>query len=232
MKKVPKHIGIILDGNRRFAKKLMLKPWQGHEWGAKKIEKLLDWCKELDIRELTLYAFSIYNFNRPEKEFNYLMNLFEKEFKKTKDDERLFKDKIKINFVGRIWMFPEKVQKEMKELMELTKDHDKYIINFAMAYGGKTEVVDAAKKIAEQVKKGELDIDKINIETFGKNLYFNDDVDLIIRTSGEQRTSDFIPWQGANAEWIFVEKNWPDFEKEDFIKCLEEYSRRDRRIGK
>ncbi len=230
--RVPKHVGIILDGNRRFAKKLLLKPWMGHEWGAKKIEKLFDWSLELKIKELTLYAFSIYNFNRPKKEFDYLMNLFEKEFKRTKTDERIFKNKIKINFIGRIWMFPEKVQKEMKDLMELTKNHDNLIVNFAMAYGGKTEVIDATKKIAEQVKKGELDIDKINMETFSKNLYFNEDVDLIIRTSGERRTSDFLPWQGANAEWIFLEKYWPEFEKEDFVKCIEEYSKRDRRIGK
>lgn len=230
--KVPRHVGIVLDGNRTFAKKLMLKPWMGHEWGAKKVEKLLDWCKELDIKELTLYAFSIYNFDRPKKEFDYLMKLFRKEFERCKDDKRIYENKIRINFVGRIWMFPEEVQKAMKEIMEKTKKHDKYIVNFAMAYGGKTEVIDAAKKIAEQVKSGKLDIDKINEETFGKNLYFNDNVDLIIRTSGQIRTSDFLPWQGANAEWIFVEKYWPEFEKEDFVKCLEEYSKRSRRFGK
>lgn len=232
MKRVPNHIGIILDGNRTFAKKLMLKPWKGHEWGAKKIEKLFDWCKELDIRELTLYAFSIYNFNRPKKEFDFLMNLFEKEFKKCKTDKRIFENKVKMNFIGRIWMFPEKVQKEMKELMELTKDHDKFVVNFAMAYGGKTEVIDATKKIAEQVKEGKLDIDKINEDVFSKNLYFNDDVDLIIRTSGQIRTSDFLPWQGANAEWIFVEKCWPEFEKEDLVNCIKEYNDRERRFGK
>jgi len=230
--KVPRHIGIILDGNRRFAKKLMIKPWMGHEWGAKKVEKILDWCKELGIKETTLYAFSVYNFNRPKKEFDYLMNLFKKEFKKAQKDERIYKNKIRFNFVGRIWMFPKEVQKEMKELMELTKDHDQYIVNFAMAYGGKAEVIDAAKKIAEQVKSGKLDIDKINEETFSKNLYFNNDVDLIIRTSGERRTSDFLPWQGANAEWIFIEKTWPEFEKEDLMNAIEDYSNRERRFGK
>ncbi len=230
--KVPKHIGIILDGNRRFAKRLMLKPWMGHEWGARKVEKLLEWCAELGIKELTLYCFSVYNFNRPKEEFAYLMNLFKKELNRTKKDERIYKNKIKINFIGRVWMFPEEIQKEMKELMELTNDHNKHTVNFAMAYGGKTEVIDAAKKIAQQVKEGKLDIDKINEETFGKSLYFNDDVDLIIRTSGEIRTSDFLPWQGANAEWIFVEKYWPEFEKEDFIKCVEEYAKRGRRLGR
>ncbi len=230
--RVPKHVGIILDGNRTFAKRLMLKPWKGHEWGARKVEKLLEWCIELKIKELTLYAFSIYNFNRPKKEFDFLMNLFEKEFKRIKNDERIFKNKIKLNFIGRTWMFPEKVQKEMKELVKLTKNHDNLIVNFAMAYGGKTEVIDAVKKIAEQVKEGELDINKINEETFGKNLYLNDNVDLIVRTSGQIRTSDFLPWQGANAEWIFIEKCWPEFEKEDFIKCIKEYSNRERRFGR
>lgn len=230
--KVPKHLGIIMDGNRRFAKKLMLKPWMGHEWGAKKVEKILEWCKELGIKELTLYAFSVYNFNRPKKEFDFLMKLFEKEFKKCKTDKKIFENEIRINFIGRLWMFPVKIQKEMKELMKLTEKHDKLIVNFAMAYGGKTEVIDAVKKIAKQVKEGRLDIDKINEDIFGRNLYFNDNVDLIIRTSGEKRTSDFLPWQGANAEWIFVEKCWPEFEKEDFIKCIEEYSRRERRFGR
>jgi len=232
LEKVPKHIGIILDGNRTFARRLMLKPWKGHEWGAKKVKKLLEWCIELEIKELTLYCFSVYNFNRPKKEFDFLMNLFEKEFRECKTDKRIFENKIRMNFIGRLWMFPEKVQKEMKELMKLTKNHNNLIVNFAMAYGGKAEVIDAVKKIAEQIKEGKLDIDKINEEVFGKNLYMNDDVDLIIRTSGQIRTSDFLPWQGANAEWIFVEKCWPEFEKEDFIKCLKEYSRRERRFGR
>ncbi len=227
---VPKHIGLILDGNRRFAKKLMLKPWKGHEWGYEKIKALMDWTKELGVKELTLYVFSIKNFNRPKEEFKYIMDLFYKAFTEVKEDPKI-KD-IKINFIGRIHMFPEKVQKAMTDLMETTKNNKEYTVNFAMAYGGREEIIDAVKKISEQVKQGKLNIDQINKETFGSNMYMNDDVELIIRTSGEKRTSDFLPWQGHYAEWIFLDKYWPEFEKEDFVNCIEEYNSRQRRFGK
>jgi len=230
--KVPKHIGIILDGNRRFSKKLMMKPWMGHEWGAKKVEKLFDWCKELGVKELTLYSFSVENFNRPKVEFDYLMNIFIKEFGRLKNDKRLDEDKVRINFIGRIWMFPKELQEIMNELMEKTKNYDGYIVNFAMAYGGRAEVIDAVKKMASQVKKGEVDVDSINEESFSKNLYMQDEPDLIIRTGGEKRTSNFLIWQSAYAEFIFLEKMWPEFEKEDLIESIEEYGRRNRRFGR
>jgi len=228
--KVPKHIGIILDGNRRFAKRLMLKPYKGHEYGAEKIEKLLEWCKELGIKEITLYCFSIENFNRPKNEFEYLMNLFKEEFTKLKDDPRI-KD-IKVNFIGRLNMFPKNVRDSMNVLIENTKSNKPYTINFAMAYGGRAEVIDATRKIAEQVKNGKLDVDKINEEVFEKNLYTASEPDLIIRTSGEKRTSGFLIYQGAYAELIFVDKMWPEFEKEDLINAIKEYSNRERRFGK
>jgi len=213
--KVPKHVGIILDGNRRFSKRLMLKPHKGHEWGAKKVEKLFDWCKELGIKEVTLYSFSVENFNRPKKEFDFLMNIFKKEFNRLKEDKRLDEDKVRINFIGRIWMFPKEIQETMNYLMEKTKEHDNYVVNFAMAYGGRAEVIDAVKKIASQVKKGEVDVDSINEESFSKNLYMEDEPDLIIRTGGEKRTSNFLIWQSHYSEWMFLEKMWPEFEKED-----------------
>ena len=227
---VPRHVGIILDGNRRFSKKLMLKPWKGHEYGAKKIESLLEWCKELNIKEITLYCFSIENFNRPKEEFNYLMNLFKEEFIKLKDDSRL--NEIKVNFIGRINMFPKDVQDSMNVLMERTKNNKPYTLNFAMAYGGRAEVIDATRKIAEQVKNGKLDVDKINEEVFEKNPYSASEPDLIIRSSGEKRTSGFLIYQGAYAELIFIDKMWPEFEKEDFINAIKEYSNRERRFGK
>ena len=231
--RIPKHIGIIVDGNRRFAKRLMAKPWKGHEWGAEKIKKLFEWCQEVGVNELTLYTFSIENFNRPKDEFDYLMKLFAKTFKdiKSKSNDEKYK-KIKINFIGRISMFPKDVQDSMRDLMEATKNHKPYTINFAMAYGGRAEIIDATKKIAEQVKKGKLDIDKINEETFSDNLYMKDEPDLIIRTS-ESRLSGFLLWQGSYAEIIFLpNKLWPEFEKEDFVACIEEYKNRQRRFGK
>lgn len=229
--KIPRHIGYIIDGNRRFAKRLMLKPFKGHEWGAKKLEQLFNWCLEYGIEELTVYAFSIENFNRPKKEFYFLMKLFKREFIKFKDDPRL-KNAIKVNFIGRTWMFPKDIQNIMNHLMNKTKNNKKFILNFAMAYGGRAEIIDATKKIAEQIKKGKLKIEDINEEVFKKNLYLESEPDLIIRTS-EKRLSGFLLWQGAYAELEFLpDKLWPEFEKEDFIKCLEEYSKRERRFGK
>lgn len=230
--KVPKHVGIVLDGNRRFAKRLMLKPWKGHEWGAEKIDKLFEWCKELGIKEMTLYAFSLKNFDRPKIEFDFLMKLFEDFFSRQSTIDKIHNNKIRINFIGRINKFPSNVFNRMKELMKMSKDYSGYIINFAMAYDGRAEVIDATKKIAEQIKTGELDIDQINEDVFEKSLYISSEPDLIIRTSGEKRTSGFLLWQGDYAEWCFVDKFWPEFEKEDFVKAVQEYSDRDRRFGK
>jgi tritrans,polycis-undecaprenyl-diphosphate synthase [geranylgeranyl-diphosphate specific] len=231
LNKVPLHVGIILDGNRRFARRLLIKPWKGHEWGAKKVEKLFDWCNEYGIKELTLYAFSQENFDRPKLEFNYLIKLFKEEFMRFKDDPRL-KDKIRINFIGRIFMFPEDIQKIMKELMEKTKNNNKFILNFAMAYSGRSEIIDATRKIANLIKKGLIDVNDINDKIFSENLYIKSEPDLIIRTS-ESRLSGFLLWQGAYAEIEFLPKKlWPEFSKNDFVKCLQEYSNRNRRFGK
>jgi tritrans,polycis-undecaprenyl-diphosphate synthase [geranylgeranyl-diphosphate specific] len=229
---IPKHIGIILDGNRRFAKRLLLKPWKGHEWGASKVKKMLTWAKELDIKEVTFYAFSIENFNRPKKEFDYLMDLFAKEFRTMGKDPRLKQDGICINFLGRIHLFPEFVQKEMHNLMNLSKTNTKFFVNFAMAYGGRAEIIDATKKIAQQIKEGKIDVTHINEKLFEKHLYTDSEPDLIIRTSGEQRISGFMLWQGSYAEYYFCPKLWPEFEKEDFVEAIHHYSNRNRRFGK
>tara|TARA_Y100000034_G_scaffold8008_1_gene8754 strand:- start:290 stop:1000 length:711 start_codon:yes stop_codon:yes gene_type:complete len=230
--KVPKHVGIILDGNRRFAKRLMMKPFKGHEWGYKKIEELFEWCKEYDVKEVTLYTFSIENFDRPKKEFDYLMNLFEKSFLETIDNKKVHDNKIKINFIGRTSMFPERVKKSMDKLAETTKNYSDYIVNFAMAYGGRAEIIDATKKISKQIKEGKLNIEDINEETFNKNIYLESEPDLIIRTS-ESRLSGFLLWQGSYAEIIFLpEVLWPEFSKQHFEECLQEYSKRQRRYGK
>lgn len=230
--KIPKHVGIILDGNRRFSKKLMLKPWMGHEWGAKKVEKLLEWACDLDIKELTLYAFSYENFNRPKKEFNFLMDLFSKEFERLKHDKRVKERKIRINFIGRIWMFPKEIQEKMEDIMEDTKAHNGYLLNIAMAYGGRTEVIDAVRKISEQIKNDTLKIEDINEESFSRCLYMKDEPDLIIRTGGNHRTSNFLIWQAAYSEYFFLEKTWPEFEKEDLVTAIKNFSKQHRRFGK
>lgn len=231
-KKTLKHLGIILDGNRRFAKRLMIKPWKGHEWGAKKLERLFEWCKEFDIKELTLYCFSIQNFNRPKKEFDYLMNLFRAEFKKLKNDARIHKNKIRINVIGRTNLFPKDIQQSMKEVMERTKNHSRYVINFAMGYGGREEIVDAVRRIARDVKKGKIDADKIDEKAISKNLYLKSEPDLIIRTGGEHRTSNFLLWQSSYSELLFIEKMWPEFSKKDLALAISNYQQRERRFGR
>ena len=226
IERVPKHIGIIFDGNRRFAKRLMVKPWKGHEWGAKKIEKLIEWIIEYKIKELTLYILSIQNFfSRPKKELNYLFNLFKKEFKSLIDNEKFKKQKIKINFIGRLNLFDKELRELMKKLMNETKDNKNLIINFAMAYGGKEEIIDAVNKILKSKKK------KVNEKSFKDFLYLKSSPDLIVRTGGEKRTSNFLNYQSSYSEWIFLDIMWPEFEKKDFIKCLNEFSSRKRRFG-
>lgn len=226
---VPKHVGLILDGNRRFAKRLMIKPWKGHEWGAKKVEKLFDWCKELGVKELTLYALSIENLtNRPKEELNFLMDIFRKEFDKLKNDERLEKDNVRIRFIGRLNLLPEDIQKTMKSIMDKTKKNNKFFVNFALAYGGRQEVIDAVKRLWRE----NIDVNKLNEEMFSKYLYLEGNPDIIIRTGGEKRTSNFLIWQGSYSELMFIDKLWPEFGKEDFVKCIEEFSKRERRFGK
>jgi len=223
--KSPKHIAIVLDGNRRFAKRLMMEPWRGHELGAEKIEKLLDWCKELEIKEITLYCFSLENFNREKKEFEFLMKIFKKEFSRLKKDKRLHEDKIKLKFIGKTELFDEEIQKLVNDLEEMTKDYGSYKINFAFAYGGRQEILEAVKKLIENKEE-------INEENLKKNLWLDSEPDLIIRTGGEKRTSNFLPWQSTYSEWIFLDKMWPEFEKQDLIDCIGEFRERERRFGK
>ena len=232
MGNIPNHVGIILDGNRRFAKKLMKEPWKGHEYGAEKVEQLIEWCKELKIKEITLYAFSMQNFNRPKIEFNYLMKIFKESFEKVKNDKRLHENKIRIKFVGRIHLFPKDVYESMKELEEATKDYSDYKINFAMAYGGREEIIDAIKKLGRDIESGDVKVDELNEEMFSKFLYMTSEPDLIIRTGGNHRTSNFLAWQSIYSEFMFLEKPWPAFEKEDFIKCIKDFSERERRFGR
>lgn len=228
------HIGIIMDGNRRFAKRLMKNPLQGHKWGAEKVEHVLDWCMELNIPHITLWSFSIENMNRPKVEFDYLMNLFENEFTKVKDKEKIHKNKVRIKVIGRVDLLPQRVQKAILKAQDATKDYDRYTLTFAIAYGGRQELVDATKKIVVDIKNNIVDIDCLDNDTFQKYLYTNGtpDPDLVIRTSGEQRTSGFLLWQTAYSELYFSEKLWPEFEKEDFLNAVVDYRQRKRRFGK
>jgi len=225
-------IAIILDGNRRYGKKLGLKPWQGHNFGVKKIEDFLKWCQELGIKELTLYSFSMDNFNRPEQEKKILFSLFEKNIKKLKNDERLNKDGIKVRFIGRLQLFPKDIQKEMHEVMEKTKNHNNFKLNFAMAYGGRAEIVDATKKIIKKIKNNEINENDIDETLLNENLYLSSSIDILIRPGGEKRISDFLLWQMAYTEIFFINKLWPEFTKEDLVECIKEFKSRERRFGR
>ena len=230
--KVPKHIAIILDGNRRYAKKIGLQTWKGHDFGVKKLNQLLDWCIELGIKEVTLYSFSTENFKRTKTEIDFLFNIFKREFNNMKNREDIFKNKIRVNVIGRLYMFPKDIRKAMLEIMELTKKHNNFIVNFAMAYGGRQEIVDAFKKIAENIKKGKVDVNDINERLITNNLYLKNEPDLVIRPSGEIRISNFLTWQSVYSEWVFINKLWPEFTKKDLEHCIEEFNRRVRRFGK
>ncbi len=226
------HVGIILDGNRRLAKRLMKEPWRGHEYGARKVEKLFEWAVELGIKELTLYAFSMQNFNRPKLEFDYLMKIFHKEFSRLVNNQRLEEKGIRINIIGRIHLFPESIQEYMKKLMEKTKNNSKHIINFAMAYGGREEIIDAIKELGREIESGKIKSKDLNEENFTRFLYMKSEPDLIIRTGGDHRTSNFLAWQSTYSEWFFIEKFWPEFEKEDLVEVINQFNSRERRFGK
>lgn len=228
--KVPRHIGVILDGNRRYAKKLGLQPWKGHDFGVKKLEELLKWCQELGVKELTLYSFSTENFKRAKQERNFLFNIFKQEFSNMKHREDIFNNKIRINVIGRLNMFPKSIRKAMLDIIQKTKNHNKFIVNFAMAYGGRQEIVDAFKKIIKNSKK--LKPSQINERLITKNLYLPREPDLVIRPGGEKRMSNFLLWQSSYSELFFTDKLWPEFTKEDLINCIEEYNSIERRFGK
>ncbi len=223
-----------MDGNRRFAKRLMLKPWMGHEWGAEKLRKVLEWCRNAGVEEVTLYAFSIQNFDRPKKEFDYLMKLFIREAKALLSNEEFLSNEhgVRVNFIGRLWMFPAELVELMRRIMKHTERNEKYVVNVAVAYGGREEIIDAARKVSEKVLRGELTLEELNEEAFSKELYLRDEPDMVIRTGGEVRTSNFLPWQSSYSEWFFLEKMWPEFEEEDFLQCLAEYANRERRFGR
>ena len=230
MKKL-KHVAIIVDGNGRWAKEKGKIRSEGHYEGAKNLEKIIFYtAEETDIEVLSLYVFSTENFKREQKEVDYLMDLFMKWFKKSKKE---YKNKnIKILFSGREKPLNNKVLQSMRELEKDTKDNTGLIVNFCLNYGGRAEIVDATKKIAEEVKKNKIEISDITEEYFKEKLYNNlPDVDYLIRTSGEQRISNFLLYEISYAEFIFVKEYFPDFNTNLFAETIEKYYQRNRRFG-
>jgi len=237
LKNIPSHVGIIPDGNRRFAKRLMKNPSKGHEWGVDKIKTMFEWCKEIGIRTVTFYSLSLENFHsRGKEELNFLFGLARKEIDDiiNSKDNFVHKNKIKVNFIGKLGMLPKDLQEKIEKAMELTKEYNDYMINFAIAYGGRQEIVDALKDITQKVLSGELRPEEINESVVKHSLYTNGQVDpdLIVRTGSEKRISNFMLFQSAYSEFAFLDVLWPELSKEEFFRTIQDYSKRQRRFGK
>lgn len=227
---IPNHVAIILDGNRRWARKRGMTPQEGHYKGFTNLESLADYVFAKGVKVLSVYAFSTENFSRAKDEVDYLMDLFAVAFKKY--FERQNKNNVRIVFSGRREPLPKKVLKMIDEVTEKTKDNTGPIFNICVNYGGRPEIVDTTKKICEMVKNGEISIDDIDEDLFTKNLYQDlPAIDLMIRTSGELRLSNFLLWQNAYAEFYFPEVEFPGFDEKEFDKALEVFDKRNRRFG-
>jgi len=230
--KVPKHIAIIMDGNGRWAKKRGLLRVFGHEKGAKAVRETIEAAGESGVTHLTLYAFSTENWNRPKAEVDKLMNLLVSSLKK--EFKTLNENNIKLCAIGNLEELPAKANKELTEVIEKTKDNDKLVLTLALSYGSRNEIVETVKGIAEKVKNNIISIENIDDSIINEHLYTRNlpEVDLLIRTSGEQRISNFLLWQIAYAELYFTDVLWPDFKKEDLYKAILNYQNRERRFGK
>ena len=228
---LPTHIAIIMDGNRRWAKNKKLDTRLGHKKGAETLENIVRYCNKIGIKYLTVYAFSTENWKRNKEEVGALMMLLQNyldDFAKRADTEN-----IKINMIGERENLSKGLLKSIDNAIERTKNNTGIQFNIAFNYGGRNEIVTAVKKIANDVKNDKLQIDDITEELVSKYLYTNDtpDPDLLIRTSGELRTSNFLPWQLVYSEFYFTDKLWPDFKSDDLDKAIEEYNRRTRKFG-
>ncbi|HUW71767.1 MAG TPA: polyprenyl diphosphate synthase [Candidatus Humimicrobiaceae bacterium] len=224
MTKVPNHLGIILDGNRRWAKERGLPVFEGHRKGLETVKKVINYCKEKGIRILTLFVFSTENWERGKEEVGWLMRLARRTINSYL--ENLHKSKIRVKVIGQREKLSRLLQKEIAKIEKITKDNTGMTVNFALSYGGRAEIVAAVKKII----KNKIPLRKVSEDTIKENLWTSD-VDLIIRTGREQRISNFLIWQAAYSELYFYPKYWPDFSEQDLDKAIAEYSRRQRRFG-
>lgn len=228
---MPKHIAIIMDGNRRWAVEHGLDKKQGHKEGAKVLEKIVRYANKIGLGYITVYAFSTENWKRAEDEVKSLMLLLQNyldDYGKRADTEN-----IKVKIIGDITKLSPGMQKSIIKCMERTKDNTGVTFNIAINYGGRDEIIKAIKSIAIQVKERDLSIDNINEELVSDNLYTKGqpDPDLLIRTSGELRISNFLPWQIAYSEFLFIDKHWPDFTEKDLDEAIKEYQKRNRKFG-
>ena len=229
--KLPEHVAIVMDGSGRWAKKKGLSRNEGHRVGIEKIRETLEMCLDIGIKFLTIYAFSCQNWKRPREEVNFLMKRFERYL--DKEGQELKRKGVRLGVIGRKEELSQALHKKIEKTVRMTQNNDKLYLNLAINYGGQEEIVDAAKKIAEEIRKGTLVSQEIDVDLFRKYLYTANQPypDLLIRTSGEQRVSNFLLWQIAYAELWITPTLWPDFGKEEFIKAIRDYTNRNRRFG-
>jgi len=229
--RLPRHVAIIMDGNGRWAKKRLLNRINGHEKGVETVRTVVRTARQLNIPALTLYAFSTENWQRPQPEVSGLMFLLTRFL----DAERptLFENNIRLNTIGQIERLPDAVRRKLESVMAETAAHSDMVLTLALSYGARAEIVDMVREIAVAAQQGTIDPASLSAETIADHLYTRGlpDPDLLIRTSGEQRISNFLLWQIAYAELYFTPTLWPDFSKEEFIRILQDYQYRERRFG-
>ena len=230
--KIPDHIAIIMDGNARYAKSKSLPIKVGHKIGSDNVQKIANNCIEIGVKYLTIYAFSSENWNRPKEEVDYLMSLLYEYL--SKEAQELIDSGIKIVVSGNLNSVEEKLKNKIRQVEELSKNNSKLTLSVAFSYGARQEIVDAVKKIAIAVKNQEIIIDDIDEDLFKKHLYHPEipDPDLLIRTAGDLRISNFLLWQIAYTEFYFSEKFWPEFDKFELLKAINNFNKRERRYGK
>ena len=230
--KLPKHVAVIMDGNGRWAKKHGKNRVYGHKQGAKTVKEIVKISGEIGLEYLTLYAFSMENWNRPKMEVDALMALLVSSI--NSETKELVKNNVKLLSIGNHEILPKNVRKKLYEAIEATKKNNGLKLVLSLSYSGKWEILEAVKKISKQVKEGNLDIDEINENVFDENLSTKGipHPELMIRTSGEYRISNFLLWQLAYAEFYFTPKLWPEFTKEDFLEAILDFQKRERRFGK
>ncbi len=228
---LPRHIGIIMDGNGRWAKNKGLPRSKGHVKGAEVFKEITTYCRDIGIKYLTVYAFSTENWSRPKLEVDFLINLFKKQLSKALKD--FSHENIKVNFLGDILAFPPSLVSLINDAKKTTENNTGMVLNIALNYGGRSEILNAANALVKEILAGNLDKSKVTIESFENYLYTHGqpNPDIIIRTSGEFRISNFLIWQSAYSEYFFVKTLWPDFTKEDLNDIITKYSKRNRRFG-
>jgi tritrans,polycis-undecaprenyl-diphosphate synthase [geranylgeranyl-diphosphate specific] len=208
----------------------------GHFRGADAVEKLLDWCEELNIKIITLYVLSAENLTRNDEELDHLYDLINQRLEKLYNDPRIHKNRMRVKAIGRIELLPDFLKEILNKLETVTKDYDNHYLNIAVAYGGQNEMVDAIKKIASKIKDGSLDVNQIDKDVIESCLYTShlpqSSPDMILRTSGEKRLSGFLLWQSAYSELVFMDVYWPEFRKIDLMRAIRTFQKRGRRLGK